>query len=257
MINHGVGLLSLPTGGVPVIGPVLVLVLWLSRKQHSPFLDDHGREATNFQLSVLLYIVGLWLFGVALAPMTFGLVLLPIVLLHVALAVVLVVGVVRGVLFARRGRYYRYPICLRMLAGPNDTDSASAGRRARARADREKQGKAGGGWWSDPSCGSSWGGSWNGAGGKTRSGPSRGGACGARPGRRTKAKVCGLDELSDGERHEVDQALHQVNRVVRRAGVAANRAAKHVARAIDDASNPRDPSAHADSQQQRSRRPRG
>lgn len=34
------------------------LVLWSAQKRNSNFIDDHGRGAINFQLSILLYIIG-------------------------------------------------------------------------------------------------------------------------------------------------------------------------------------------------------
>lgn len=36
------------------IGP---LILWLSNKEKSPFIDAHGKQALNFQISILLYAV--------------------------------------------------------------------------------------------------------------------------------------------------------------------------------------------------------
>src|ERR1044071_5397711 len=36
------------------------LVMWLIKRDRSPFVDDHGREAVNFQISLLLYyLVGI------------------------------------------------------------------------------------------------------------------------------------------------------------------------------------------------------
>ena len=62
VFNHLVFLL------VPI--PVLpALVMWLIRKDDSPFLDDHGREAVNFQISLALIaaVAGL-LVVVGIAP---------------------------------------------------------------------------------------------------------------------------------------------------------------------------------------------
>jgi uncharacterized Tic20 family protein len=41
---------------VPGIGQVLgPLVLWLARRDRSEYVDYHGREAVNFQISMTLY----------------------------------------------------------------------------------------------------------------------------------------------------------------------------------------------------------
>src|SRR5688572_15184835 len=39
---------------VPVVP---ALIMWLVKKDRSPFIDDHGREALNFQFSLLCYAV--------------------------------------------------------------------------------------------------------------------------------------------------------------------------------------------------------
>ena len=36
------------------IGP---LILWIANKEKSPFVDGHGKQAINFQISILLYAV--------------------------------------------------------------------------------------------------------------------------------------------------------------------------------------------------------
>ena len=41
-----------PFGGI--VGP---LVVWLIKKDEMPFVDDQGKEALNFQISVLIYAI--------------------------------------------------------------------------------------------------------------------------------------------------------------------------------------------------------
>ena len=40
--------------GFPIIGP---LVIWLMKKDQSPYLDSQGRELLNFQISYFLYVL--------------------------------------------------------------------------------------------------------------------------------------------------------------------------------------------------------
>ena len=40
-----------------VAGPLLVLVIWLVKRNESEFVDDQAKEALNFQLSVLIVTV--------------------------------------------------------------------------------------------------------------------------------------------------------------------------------------------------------
>lgn len=87
---------------VPVVP---VLVMWLIKKDESKFVADHGREALNFQISILIY-------GLIAAVLT--LILVGIVM-AVAVYVLVLVGSILGAVAASKGRYYRYPACLRLV----------------------------------------------------------------------------------------------------------------------------------------------
>jgi hypothetical protein len=92
-----------------VLMPVVpALVMWLIKRDRSPFVDDHGREAVNFQLSLVIYalvivpISGLLTCGV-------GFVLwIPVYLMGI-------VGMILAALAANKGQYYRYPATIRFL----------------------------------------------------------------------------------------------------------------------------------------------
>ena len=108
--NYAVGmhLLSLisallSVGLLTVLGP---LVLWLIRKDRSPFDDDHGREVINFGISFMLW--GL-LAGISIL-VGIGIILLPI------LWIVVIVNNIRGAIAASSGEYFRYPMTIRFLS---------------------------------------------------------------------------------------------------------------------------------------------
>jgi len=106
--NHYIGLLSLLDA--TFFGLIGSVVMWMIKRKESPFLDDHGREAVNFQLSLLLYMfVG----TTVLAIVTVGLLVLPWI---AALYILRLVGCIRGGLAAGRGEHYRYPCTIRFLA---------------------------------------------------------------------------------------------------------------------------------------------
>jgi len=64
------GGLMLVTQGVAFFVPTVVaLVLWLVRRHDSPFIDDHGREAVNFQISLLVLFVVAWIIGLLLCAL--------------------------------------------------------------------------------------------------------------------------------------------------------------------------------------------
>ena len=83
------------------------LIIWLVKKQEHAFVDDQGKEALNFQLTLLIaYAI---LGAIAVATCGFGAVLFPIPWVFQ-----LVYGIM-GAMAASRGERYRYPICIRLL----------------------------------------------------------------------------------------------------------------------------------------------
>jgi uncharacterized Tic20 family protein len=85
---------------------VPVIVLYLIKKDESPFIRDHGREAINFQISLLIYaIIG----GILVPFCGIGFIVLT------AVYVLGIVGMILAALEANKGRFYRYPACIRFL----------------------------------------------------------------------------------------------------------------------------------------------
>jgi len=87
-------------------GLIAALIMWLTRKDQSPFVADHGREAINFHVSLILYTI----LGFALLPVC-GLG----IAVWVAEGVLTVVGVILASIAAHEGRFYRYPMCIRLV----------------------------------------------------------------------------------------------------------------------------------------------
>lgn len=81
------------------------LVLWLIKREQSAFVDDHGKEAVNFQISIVLYLVA----GVVLSFICIG---IPLIMAAYALAIV---GMILAAVAANRGEYFRYPMCIRLI----------------------------------------------------------------------------------------------------------------------------------------------
>ncbi|HET6228730.1 MAG TPA: DUF4870 domain-containing protein [Longimicrobiaceae bacterium] len=85
-----------------IIGP---LIIWLSKKDTSAYVDRHGRESLNFQISMMIYVIGAFILMFLLV----GFFLLPV------LAVFHIVVVIIASMRANEGREYRYPLCIRFL----------------------------------------------------------------------------------------------------------------------------------------------
>lgn len=100
-------------------------LVYLLKRDDSPFIAAHAREAFNFNLSMFLYMliavaIGVVLFGATVLTLGIGLLLtLPagIVLLLVvaAVAVLWLVCSIIAALKAWDGQPYRYPLTLRLL----------------------------------------------------------------------------------------------------------------------------------------------
>jgi len=102
--NYSVFMHLSPFLGV-VFQPLFIapLVLWLVRKDHSVFNDDHGREVLNFMISVLMLTI-------ILAITVIGILLIPVVW------IVGIVNMVRGAIAAGNGEYFRYPMTWRFIS---------------------------------------------------------------------------------------------------------------------------------------------
>jgi uncharacterized protein len=99
---HLAALTGLATGIGFVLGP---LIVWLYKKDESGFVSDQGKEALNFQLTMLL---------AAIASCFFVLVGIGILFL-IVLAILNFVCIIMGAIKASEGVTYRYPFNLRLI----------------------------------------------------------------------------------------------------------------------------------------------
>lgn len=91
--------------GIPlghIIGP---LVVWLTQRDKSEFIDQHGRESLNFQLSITLYSI----IAFVLCFIFIGfLLLIAIFVMHLTLSII-------AAMRANEGLHYRYPMTIRFI----------------------------------------------------------------------------------------------------------------------------------------------
>jgi uncharacterized Tic20 family protein len=102
MLCHLLALIGYFTVIGHIVGP---LILWLIKKDEHPFIDEHGKESLNFQISMSIYFllsIPLWCLFIGI-PIT------------VVLAVVDLVLVIIAGLKAANGEHYRYPMTIRFL----------------------------------------------------------------------------------------------------------------------------------------------
>lgn len=91
--------------GIPfanIIGP---LIVWMVKKEEMPFVDDQGKEALNFQITMTIALV----VSAGLMCLFIGFILFPIV------AILDLVFTIIAALKANEGVRYRYPWTLRLV----------------------------------------------------------------------------------------------------------------------------------------------
>ena len=102
MLAHLVGAIGVLFPPVNILAPLLV---WILKREGMPFVDEQGKEALNFQISVSIYglVAGL------LTVVLIGMFLLPILALG---------GLILGIIASTRannGESYRYPLTIRLV----------------------------------------------------------------------------------------------------------------------------------------------
>jgi uncharacterized Tic20 family protein len=85
-----------------LIGP---LVVWQIKKNQYPIVDDQGKEALNFQITITL---------AAIVSAILIVVLVGIALL-IAVGIASLVFTIIAAIKANNGETYRYPFCLRLI----------------------------------------------------------------------------------------------------------------------------------------------
>lgn len=90
------------------IGP---LVIWLIKKDTMPFVNDQGKEALNFNITVAIAAVVLLLISV----MTLGIGLIIAIPLWIIIGISWLVFTIIASIKANEGVTYRYPFTLRLI----------------------------------------------------------------------------------------------------------------------------------------------
>ena len=92
------------------LGP---LIIWLIKKDTQPFVNDQGKEALNFQLTLLIAYLVTTLGYFVLSLVTCGIgAFVPLPLIVTVFQ--LIFGII-GAMEASKGVYYRYPMTIRLI----------------------------------------------------------------------------------------------------------------------------------------------
>jgi len=99
MLAHLSSLIAMALGGMTFLGP---LIVWLVKKDQSPFVDDQGKEALNFQIAVMIVtlICMVTVVGILVLPLVF---------------IADIIFTIIGGMEANKGVAYRYPYTIRLI----------------------------------------------------------------------------------------------------------------------------------------------
>lgn len=102
MLAHLSSLIGLAVGGLTFVGP---LIIWLIKKDQSPFVGDQAKEALNFQIACFIAT----LISAALVLVFVG------IFLMMAVVVGNIVFSIIAAMEANKGVAYRYPYTIRLI----------------------------------------------------------------------------------------------------------------------------------------------
>lgn len=97
------------TVGLPILGFLGPLVIYLMKKDESPFIADQAREALNFNISVtiVMFVLLILSFTVILLILTIP----GMIVVGLGALILCVVAAIK----ASNGEVYRYPFTLRLI----------------------------------------------------------------------------------------------------------------------------------------------
>ena len=103
MICHLAGLAGIV---IPAVGNIVApLIIWQIKKDDFPFVDEQGKEAVNFQISMTIYgLICIPLFFICIGPF-----------LLAAVGIIDLVFLLIAAVKANNGQHYRYPLTIRFI----------------------------------------------------------------------------------------------------------------------------------------------
>jgi len=91
--------------GIPLANILGPLIVWMVKKDQFAFVDDQGKEAINFQISMTIYLI----IGAITFCIGIGLIVVPV------LAILDLVFTIIAAVQVNTGKAYRYPLTMRLI----------------------------------------------------------------------------------------------------------------------------------------------
>jgi uncharacterized Tic20 family protein len=106
MIAHLSAFAYYITGIGHILGP---LIVWLSKRDGNPFVDDQAKEALNFQISITIYVIAAVIMCLTVILAVIG---IPILIgIHAFQIICIIIAAIK----ANDGVAFRYPLSLRFI----------------------------------------------------------------------------------------------------------------------------------------------
>jgi uncharacterized Tic20 family protein len=97
-----------------ILGILPALIIWLIFRERGKFTNTEGKEALNFQITILIAVVALWIVFAIISVALWFLAIFLAFLPYLPWVASLVFSIL-GFLQAKDGKNYRYPFSLRLI----------------------------------------------------------------------------------------------------------------------------------------------
>ncbi|GAA1057478.1 membrane protein [Agromyces luteolus] len=97
-----------------ILGILPSLIIWLVFKDRGSFTNTEGKEALNFQITLVLATVALWVLTTIITVVTFGFGALFGFLTYLPWILGVIFSII-AFMTAKDGNHYRYPFAIRLI----------------------------------------------------------------------------------------------------------------------------------------------
>jgi len=97
-----------------ILGILPSLIIWLVFKDRGSFTNTEGKEALNFQITLVLATVALWVLTTIITVVTFGFGALFGFLTYIPWILGVIFSII-AFMTAKDGNHYRYPFAIRLI----------------------------------------------------------------------------------------------------------------------------------------------
>ncbi|MDP3312234.1 DUF4870 domain-containing protein [Lutibacter sp.] len=99
----------------PLGNIIAPLILWTAKKNESDYINEHGKSAINFQLSILVYCFLVALLIIPITILTLGIGLVAFLLAIIPAILLKIILIINASIKATHGETYHYPFSIEFI----------------------------------------------------------------------------------------------------------------------------------------------